>query len=119
MKEQDLDPKDSGAQDPYRILLHKLTGVTYQRPRLKSTVNVWRKTARVEIEAILKQKEDVSRAQMAKVRDQIARDMFAELSVEEKGEWVERAKEEHEEALKTWKLETEGPPSTAPEDRQR
>ena len=119
MKDKDLDPKQSGAEDPYRILLHKLTGVSSQRPRLKSTVNVWRKTVRVEIEAIVKQKDGVSRSQMAKLRDQTAREMFANLSAEEKKEWAEQAKEEHEEALKFWKCETEGNPSTTPEDRQR
>ena len=44
MKDQDIDLKESGAQNPYRILLHKLTGTTIQKPRLKSAVNVWRKT---------------------------------------------------------------------------
>ena len=56
---------------------------------------------------------------MAKLRDQTAREMFANLSAEEKKEWAEQAKEEHEEALKFWKCETEGNPSTTPEDRQR
>jgi len=119
MKAQDLDPKESGALDPYRILLNRLIGTSAQRPRLKSSVNVWRKTARAEIDAVVKQKGDVPRAQMAKHRDQAARDMFSKLSEEEKEQWAEQAKEEHEEALKTWKHETEGKLSTAPEDRQR
>ena len=119
MKDHDLDPKESGAQDPYRVLLHKLTGVSSQRPRLKSAVNVWRKTARVEIEANTKEKGGIPRAQQAALRDKIAREMFAVLRKEEKDGWAEQAKEEHEEALKTWKCETEGSLSTAPEDRQR
>ena len=45
--------------------------------------------------------------------------MFAALSNEEKEEWAEQAKEEHEEALKTWKHETEGSLSMTPEDQQR
>jgi len=56
---------------------------------------------------------------LAKFHDQTAREMFANLSEEERQQWAEQAKEEHEEALKTWKLETEGDSSTAPEDRQR
>jgi hypothetical protein len=119
MKDHDLDPKESGALDPYRILLNKLTGASSQRPRLKSPVNVWRKTARAEIDGIVKQKGDVPRAQMAKHRDQVAREMFAKLSVEERKSWEEQAKEEHEEALKAWKHETDGKLSTTPEDRQR
>ena len=56
---------------------------------------------------------------MAKHRDQAAREMFAKLSVEERKSWEELAKEEHEEALKAWKHETDGKLSTMPEDRQR
>ena len=56
---------------------------------------------------------------MAKHRDQVAREMFLKLSVEEREQWAEQAKEEHEEVLRTWKHETEGKLSTAPEDRQR
>ena len=119
MKDQDLDPKESGANDPYRILLNKLTGASSRCPRFKSTVNVWRKTAQAEIDAIVKQKGDVPRAQMAKYCDQVVREMFSKLSVEEREQWAEQAKEEHEEALRTWKHETEGELSTVPEDRQR
>lgn len=56
---------------------------------------------------------------MAKYCDQVAREMFSKLSVEEREQWAEQAKEEHEEALRTWKHETEGELSMAPEDRQR
>jgi hypothetical protein len=118
MKGQDLDPKESGAHNPYRVLLHKLTGASSQRPRLKSAANVWRKTARLEIDAIVKEKQ-LPRAQMAKHRDQTAREMFAALSVQEREQWAQQAKEEHEEALEAWKGETEGDISTTPEDRQR
>ena len=45
--------------------------------------------------------------------------MFDKLPAEEKAQWVEQAKEEHEAALAKWKEETEGACSTAPEDRQR
>ena len=118
MKNQDLDPKESGAHNPYRILLTKLTGASSQRPRLKSAVNVWRKTVRREIDAIVKAKQ-LPHAQRAKHRDQTAREMFAKLTVEERAQWTEQAKEEHEEALEVWKGETSGEVSTTPEDRQR
>ena len=118
MKHQDLDPKESGASNPYRVLLQKLTGSYSQRPRLKSAVNVWRKTARLEIDAIVKEKQ-LPHAQMAKHRNQMAKEMFARLSVEEKQQWAEQAKDDHEEALEAWKAETSGDLSTTPEDRQR
>ena len=54
MKAQDLDPKESGTQDLYHILLSGLIGTSAQRPWLKSTVNMWRKTVRAKIDAVIK-----------------------------------------------------------------
>lgn len=50
IKDQDMDPKDPGAQNPYCTLLHKLTGVGIQHPHLKSAVNTWRKDQWEDIE---------------------------------------------------------------------
>lgn len=122
MKDQDIDPKDSGAQNPYRMLLHKLTGTSTQKPRLKSATNVWRKTQRREIDAEVKEMAkngDLPRSSLAAKRDKVARDMFERLPAEERAGWAEQAKEEHEAALATWKEENEGKCSTTPEDRQR
>ena len=49
-----MDPKESGAQNPYRLLLHKLTGTSTSKPRLRSAANVWCKTQRKEIDAEVK-----------------------------------------------------------------
>jgi len=55
LKDSDLDAKDSGLQNPYRVLLFKLTGVGLVRPRLRSSVNTWHKLKvnrdAIEIEA--------------------------------------------------------------------
>ena len=104
-----MDPKDSGAQDPYRALLFKLTGVGIQRPRLRSAVNTWRKTQRIAIEHEVKRvvmRDGTPRSQLAKLRDAIARKMFERLPVESQKYWGDRAKEEHEAALKRWKDDT-------------
>ena len=122
MKDQDIDPKDSGAHNPYRILLHKLTGTSIQKPRQKSAANVWRKTQRQEIDAEVKALLNYSaipQSSLAVTRDRVARDMFERLPVEEQAQWAEQAKEEHETALARWKEENEGKCSTMPEDRQR
>lgn len=122
MKDQDIDPMESGAQNPYRILLHKLTGTTIQKPRLKSAANVWRKTQRQEIDAEVKQivqRNNTPRSALAATRDRVARDMFAKISKEEQQQWADQAKEEHEEAVARWKQDNEGDCSTTPEDRQR
>ena len=117
-----MDPKEFEAQNPYRALLFKLTGVGLQRPRLKSVVNTWRKTQRDEIEREVRRtvlRDGTPRSQLAKTRDSIARKMFEALSVEEQKRWGELAKEEHEAALKIWKEATTGKPSKEPADRQQ
>src|SRR5271156_411396 len=102
MKDQDVDPRESGAHNPYRILLHKLTGTTIQKPRLKATVNVWRKTQHKEIDVEAKKRteeENIPRSKHAAVRDKVAREMYDLLPQEEKSQWIEQAKEEHEAAM--------------------
>lgn len=117
IKDQDMDPKESGAQDPYRALLFKLTGVGMQRPRLKSSVNTWRKSQREEIEREVRRvvlRDGTPRSQLAKVRDIIARKLFEALPAEEQKHWGDLAKEEHEAALERWKEDTTGKTSKDP-----
>lgn len=117
-----MDPRESGAHNPYRTLLHKLTGTTILKPRQKPPVNIWRKTQRKEIDFEAKkitESENVPRSKHAAIRDRVARDMFERLPEEEKGQWIEQAKEEYDNAMLRWKEDTEGNPSTEPEDRQR
>ncbi|KAJ3485365.1 hypothetical protein NLJ89_g11904 [Agrocybe chaxingu] len=122
MKDHALDPKDTGAQNPYQVLLHKLTGKGLKRPRVKSGPNAWRRTHTAEIEEETRrraQQQGVSAKKLAGVREGVAKEMFALLDASEREEWLARSKEEHEDAVKKWEAETEGPLSTAPEDRQR
>jgi hypothetical protein len=122
MKDRDMDPKESGAHNPYRLLLRKLTGSTAHCPRRRTAVNVWRKTQRPIIEHEVKLR--VARlgtklAGMAALRDKVAKELYAGLSPEEKAEWEIQAKEEHDAAVKAWKEEVEGDVSTDPVDRQK
>ena len=117
-----MDPKESGALDPYRVLLHKLTGVGIQRPRLRSAVNTWRKSQRDDIEREVRRvvlRGGTPRSQLAKLRDSIAHKIFAALPEEEQKQWSEQAKEEHQAALEAWKEATTGEPSKEPADRQQ
>lgn len=122
MKDQDIDPRDSGAQNPYRILLHKLVGTTIQKPRRQPPVNIWRKTQRKEIDIEAKKITDngsIPRSKHAAVRDKVARDMYEKLPEEEKAQWIEQATEEYATAMERWQEDTEANPSTASEDRQK
>ena len=122
MKDQDIDPTESGAQNPYRILLHQLTGVTIQKPRKIWVVNVWRKTQRKEIDReakIIAEREKTPPSKLAAVRNKVACELFEKLPKIEQAQWVEQANEEHEAAVAKWKEQTEGRPSIAPADRQR
>jgi len=122
MKDQDLDPRETGAQNPYRILLGQLTGRTSGKPRQKTAMNIWRRTHTEEIEAELRRRISefgVERKRLAASRENIARDMFGALEGDQKEEWKQRAKEEHEVDLASWNKSMTGEPSTEPADRQR
>ena len=122
MKDQDIDLRDSGADNPYRILLHKLTGNTIQKLRRQPPVNVWRKTQHKEIDIEVKKimdKDGIPHSKHAAVRDKMAWDMYEMLSEEEKVQWIEQATEEYETAMMRWWNDVEGDPSTASEDCQK
>ena len=54
MKDQELDPRETGAQNSYHILLGQLTGGASGKPRQKTAMNIWRRTHTDEIEAELR-----------------------------------------------------------------
>lgn len=122
MKDHDMDPKESGAHSPYRVLLHKLTGSTIHHPRRRTAVNVWRKTQHIVIEQEVKHRAARGKVQLsglAALRDKVAKEMYGKLDAEEKAQWEEQVKEEHKAAIKAWMEETEGGVSTDPADRQK
>ena len=122
MKDQDLNPKESGVNNPYHSLLFQLTGKEMGRPRRKTAVNVWRKTQRAAIEAKVKThaaNSGAARDKLAALRDKLAREMFSSLAEAEQEHWKNQANIESEAALASWKSDMESEPSTDPADRQR
>ncbi|KAJ3503663.1 hypothetical protein NLJ89_g8330 [Agrocybe chaxingu] len=123
MKDHELNATESGAQNPFSILLQQLTGVSFHRPRQKTPANVWRRTNREQIEEEAKRRavEDTTgpKKKLAPIRESVAKEMFASLSEQEKEEWAQVAKDEHAALLAKYKSEVESPPSTEPVDRQR
>ncbi|KAJ3486924.1 hypothetical protein NLJ89_g11762 [Agrocybe chaxingu] len=122
VKDHDMDPNDSGLNNPYRVLLHQLTGLTEKKPRQKTPGNIWRQTHRDEVEAELKVRAiagGITRKQLAALRETVAKDLFKQLPQEEKDEYAALAKEEHIEVLAQWEKDMHSLPSKAPVDRQR
>ena len=122
MKDQDLNPKESGANNPYHALLFQLTGKEMGRPRRKTAVNVWRKTQRSAIEAKVKTRAATSgatRDKLAALRDKLAREMFSSLTETEQEHWKNQANIESDTALAAWKRDMESEPSADPVDRQK
>ena len=122
MKDQDLNPKESGANNPYHALLFQLTGKEMGRPRRKTAVNVWRKTQRSAIDAKVKTcmvNSGTTRDKLAALRDKLAREMFSALTETEQEYWKNQSIIESETALAAWKHDLESDPSTEPADRQR
>jgi len=118
MKEHDINPRDTGEQNPYRALLFKLTQKNYKPPRQKTPVNLWRVTHRDEINAIANLTAH-RREEAVSVCDRIARNEFKKLPLEEREEWIQHSKESHATAMAQYMRDINGPVSTLPEDRQR
>lgn len=121
MKDSDMDPKESGAHNPYRILLLKLAGMTSMtKPRLCTACNTWRKTERKAINEKVKQRwGGLTREQQAAARERVAKEMFVKLSDVEKEGWKQQAEEDHVERLAKWTQIVEGELSQNNADRQR
>lgn len=120
MKDSDMDPKESGAHNPYCILLLKLAGMTSTiKPRIRTACNTWRKMQRKEIDHKTKQRYgSLSRSQQVTARDKIAKEMYTKLSEVEKQGWEEQAVEDHMERMAKWTEIIEGKISQNNADHQ-
>lgn len=114
--------RETGARNPYHVLLCQLTGGPSGKPCQKTAMNIWRRIHTQEIEAELKHRalaNGISHKGLAALREKVAKDLFAAVDPVEKNEWKERAVEEHARDLSRWKTSMSDKPSTDPADRQR
>jgi len=120
MKDLDLDAKESGAINPYRVLLHKLTGVGLVKGRHRTPIEIWRKIA-TNREAIAAAAKDrgADKKTGVTIRGQVAKEMFEALSEETRDEYAALAELENKDMDEGWLQNTKGPLSTTPADRQR
>ncbi|KAJ7618253.1 hypothetical protein DFH06DRAFT_1012065 [Mycena polygramma] len=120
-----LDPRN----DPWAILLAKLSGL-HSPPKARQAFqqfmheNYQSDIADVVAERWAEQQADGSNLQTKKSPDasfraKIARELFGELSDEEREGYAERAKEEAAAARKVYEDGLKNPPSRTPEDRQK
>lgn len=124
MKDNAMDPKESGVHSPYRILLHKLTGQGMQKPRRKSAKNFWRVTEKARIEEVAVARvgpcdPKVLHKKLAAQREKVAVELYTKLSQDEKEEYEQMSLDEHKAALEKWERDANGPISEDPADRQR
>ncbi|PPQ82465.1 hypothetical protein CVT26_012727 [Gymnopilus dilepis] len=121
MKDQEIDPKESGVSNPYHSLIFSITGKEAGKPRRRTAVNVWRKTRRVAIELQVKriaEEVGVSKDRWAALRDKVARDMFNALPEVEQEQWTQQAKLESDFAMEQWKNAMLGEPPNTNTDYQ-
>ena len=121
MKDQDLNPKESRASNPYHALLFQLTRKEMGRPCRKTAINVWHKTQHAAIEAKVKTRvanSGATRDKLAALRDKLAREMFSSLMETEQEHWKNQANTKSEAALAAWKCNMESEPSVDPVDHQ-
>lgn len=104
------------------ILMSKLTGVGLQRPRMKTPYNMWGPQNRCFVDPVFAERvkeNNVPTKNQAALRSSIYKELFEELPEDERQEWIERAEQEHQQALNKVDSTLKSGPSTAPEDRQR
>jgi len=120
MKDQDLDPTESGTLNAFRVLLLRQTGVGPSKPRHRTPIEVWRKlTANREAIAKLAKEQGANKQTGAKIRANIAKTMFEALDEATQTEFAALADQENREADENWKKNTSGPFPTTPIDRQK
>ncbi|CAA7267364.1 unnamed protein product [Cyclocybe aegerita] len=106
IKDNDMDPNTLSSNNPYHILMHKLTGIMQKKLRLKTPVNVWRQNHQDEVEAELREMV-------------VVKDLFKKIPQDEKDNCTSLAKQEHVVALTEWERELNAPLSMSPAHRQR
>jgi hypothetical protein len=124
-----LRPKLDPRKNPWAILLAQLSGFK-SPPKARQAYQQFMReayTSHIAPEVALRwaaQTADGSNVQTSKdpngpFRAQVARDMFTELSEEERAGYRDRAKREAEEARKIYDDGLKNPPSRSPEQKQK
>lgn len=104
------------------ILMAKLTGNALHKPRQKTAYNLWGPQNRCFVDPVFNDRVregNVPAKQQAALRSAVYKELFDDLPEDERNEWIEKAAQEHKEALKNSHDILQAGPSSAAEDRQR
>jgi hypothetical protein len=122
-KDRPLSAKETGEEDPYAVLLAKLTGVSLAKPQKPHAFDLWAAENPNNFNPALdaaKAKQKPTRFQLAGLCTQVKKAEFAKLPEGVIAMWrVAAEKKKHEEALEEWKRRMTSEPSTASEDCQQ
>lgn len=123
MRDHAHDPRSTDPSNPYNAIIMQLSGLSSEkRPRCKAPINIWCKEPE-SVQAIQAEWDKIGTTipatKRAAKRAELASALFKALLAERQKYYADRAKEEHQVALKKWTAASMGEVSTAPADRQR
>ena len=121
-KDGGIQAKEPGEDDPYALLLAKLSGISTSKPRKGHAFDLW--VANNEDTFITAMQEVIAetkptRFQLSGLRTKIKKIEFQKLSESTQKEWSDKVQQKYGAAIEEWKGRSERGASTTPEDRQR
>ncbi|PBK81488.1 hypothetical protein ARMGADRAFT_1144191 [Armillaria gallica] len=125
-KQCDMSTRDTGMDNPWTVILHRLTGVGLSKPCKPQAFNLWFKANTKEVNEAWQAKVDALKeanklmkpSQHAASYQSFKSKMYHELPTSEKSAWEELAVEEHEVATKEYEEKLKVPISKDPKDLQ-
>jgi hypothetical protein len=109
-----------GPNDPYAILLSKLTGTSLKKPHKPIAYNLWaRENQKVVDLGFQAARVHLLKKESLGVHTKLTKNLFKELLKAEQKEWGKKAVGHHKIALEQWELKLCSPLSVNPIDRQQ
>lgn len=109
-----LSAKESGKDNPFMILLHRLAGLSVSKPRKAQGFALWAKANAVQVQQAwdeeLKKKAIPPGGRAAKL-NAFKSKLFKNKSDEVQQQWAAMAEEEHDDAMKEYNDKIESPVS--------
>ncbi|SJK99646.1 uncharacterized protein ARMOST_02954 [Armillaria ostoyae] len=121
-KMHNLSMKETGKDNPYRIMLHRLAGLSVSKPRKAQAFSLWAKVNSVTVQTAWNEelkKKAVPLSERAAKLNTFKSKLFKLKLKETQNEWLVTAEEEHEEALKEYNEKMESSVSKDPGEMQR